>query len=413
MTFRVRPPQTIEAGDFRRLGQEAFGMPAGPPAAPPEPARLDQPGRHPLGVYQDEDGDEVLAGRAIDREFDSWFGGSLVPTCGVAGVTVAAEYRGRKLLDPLFAELLGRARRRGAVISTLHPTAPKIYRKFGYEVVSQFETARMPSWPLAQLRPDPEVPVRRARPADVEAIRAVYDHWAVGQDGPLSRRGPSFEATDEEFLAQFTGVSVAVDPEGGVCGYASWDRGSDWGPDATLKVTDLIATRGSAYASLLAAIGGHASVLGRVSFETSGLDLIRAFLPTAQWDVIEMTPYMLAIIDVPGALQARGYGSAVRAELTFRLRGAGFAAGDGLPESDGRYRLSLADGRGRCERQPGDDPDSPAEVTFTPQGLALAYAGVQSARSLRSAGLIRGPESQDGPVDSVFAGPPFQIKDHF
>lgn len=390
-------------------------MPARPPAPPAQPARLDQPGWHPLGVFEedDDDGDdraEVLAGRAVDREFDSWFGGNLVPTCGVAGVTVAAEYRGRKLLDRLFADLLGRARGRGAVISTLHPTAPKIYRKFGYEVVGEFQTARMPSWPLGQIRPDPQAVVRRAVPADVAGIRAVYDHWAVGQNGPLSRRGRSFAATDEEYLADVTAVSVAVDADGGICGYASWDRGSDWGPEATLKVADLIATRPSAYASLLAAIGGHASVLGRVSFETSGLDLIRAFVPTAQWDVIEMTPYMLAIIDVPGALQARGYGSAVKAELSFELRGAGFAAGNGLPELDGCYRLSLADGRARCDRQPDADTDL---VVFTPQGLALAYAGVQSAQSLRSAGLIRGPESEDRLIDSIFAGLPFRIKDHF
>lgn len=180
VTFQVRPPRAGEAEDFRRLGQEAFGMPARPPAAPPpEPARLDQPGRHPLGVFEEGAGEgetDVLAGRAVDREFDSWFGGNLVPTCGVAGVTVAAEYRGRKLLDPLFSELLERARGRGAVISTLHPTAPKIYRKFGYEVVGEFQTARMPSWPLGQIRPDPQAVVRRAVPADVAGIRAVYDH---------------------------------------------------------------------------------------------------------------------------------------------------------------------------------------------------------------------------------------------
>ena len=37
---------------------------------------------------------DMLAARIVDREFESWFGGAL-PTCGIAGVTVAAEYRGR------------------------------------------------------------------------------------------------------------------------------------------------------------------------------------------------------------------------------------------------------------------------------------------------------------------------------
>ncbi len=415
MNFQVRQPRADEAEAFRRLGQEAFGLPAGPPA---EPARLDRPGMNYLGIYESAEptepsagSDEVLAGRVIDYSFDSWFGGRLVPTSGVAGVTVAAEYRGRKLLDPLFAEMLGRARQRGAVLSTLHPTAPRIYRKFGYEVVGEFRTARMPSWPLTQIRPDPRVRTRRATAADVAGIRTVYDGWAAGQNGPLSRRGPSFVETGEEFLADFTAVSVAIDDTGAICGYVSWDRGSDWGPEATLKVADLIADRPAGYRSLLAALGGHSSVLGRVSFETSGLDLLRAFLPTAQWDIVEVTPYMLSIIDVPGAVEARGYGSAVRAELGFELRGAGFADGQGLPGLNGHYRLTVADGRARCAR--ATDGASEDVVTFTPQGLALAYAGVQSSRSLRAAGLITGTGRDDGLIDSVFAGYPFHVKDHF
>ncbi len=416
MGFQVRPPRPTEAEHFRRLGYEAFGMPAQPPDPATDPARIDRPGWHPFGIYDDTD---LLVGRAVDRDFDSWFGGRLVPTCGVAGVTVAAEYRGRRLLDPLFTALLGSARRRGAVISALHPTAPRIYRRFGYEIVGEFRTARLPSWSLGQIRPDPEITMRRATPADVAGIRTVYDNWAAGQNGPLSRRGPSFTQTEEDYLAEFTGVSVAVDRTGTVCGYTSWDRGTDWGPEATLEVIDLLADRPGAYRSLLAAVGGHASVVGRVSFETSGLDLIRTFLPTMQWDIVEMTPYMLSILDVPGALEARGYGTAVRADVEFELCGVGSPVADGLPDLAGRYRLQVADGRARCVRcvrhVDGSDAAGATDevVIFTPAGLAQAYAGVQSVRSLRSVGLITGSSHDDGSIDSVFGGFPFQIRDHF
>ena len=58
------------------------------------------------------------------------------------------------------------------------------------------------------------VRTRRAVAADFDAIRAVYDAWAVAQNGPLSRRGVSFPATAEEFLDSFTGVTVALDEAG-------------------------------------------------------------------------------------------------------------------------------------------------------------------------------------------------------
>ena len=72
-----------------------------------------------------------------------------MPTCGIAGVTVAAEYRGLGGMTPLFAETLRYARERGAVISTLFPTAPRIYRRFGYELIADFVTVELPTAMLA------------------------------------------------------------------------------------------------------------------------------------------------------------------------------------------------------------------------------------------------------------------------
>ena len=72
---------------------------------------------------------------------------------------------------------------------------------------------------------------RRATAADFDAIRSVYDAWAIEQNGPLSRRGVSFAATAEDFLDSFTGVTVALDAADRVCGYASWNRGQGYGED--------------------------------------------------------------------------------------------------------------------------------------------------------------------------------------
>ncbi|HKF87446.1 MAG TPA: GNAT family N-acetyltransferase [Propionibacteriaceae bacterium] len=114
MTWTVRQLTAEDAEQARRLGFEAFGVPATPPADPPS---VDQPGFTWFGAFEAD----VLAARVVDREFESWFGGVRLPTCGIAGVTVAAEYRRQGLLTPLFVEALRHAKQRGSLISSTPP----------------------------------------------------------------------------------------------------------------------------------------------------------------------------------------------------------------------------------------------------------------------------------------------------
>src|ERR1700710_2069475 len=109
----VRPLGPDDARAARQLAWEAFGVTPGADAArPPSGYR---PGMHYLGLF-DPAGDDLVA-QLADREFESWFGGARVPTCGVAAVTVSAEHRGQGFLAPLFTALLENARNRGAAIS--------------------------------------------------------------------------------------------------------------------------------------------------------------------------------------------------------------------------------------------------------------------------------------------------------
>ena len=68
MTTDVRRLTAEDAELAQRLGFEAFGV---PDPAPTEPARLDQPGRTAFGAFVDG----RLVAKAVDRDFDSWFGG--------------------------------------------------------------------------------------------------------------------------------------------------------------------------------------------------------------------------------------------------------------------------------------------------------------------------------------------------
>lgn len=386
-------------------------MPTTPPTGP---ATLDQPGMITYGVF---DGDRLI-GRLKDRAYDSWFGGTTVPTCGVAGVTVALEDRGRGALTPLFRTAVAAARERGAVISGLFPTAARIYRRLGYELVGDYRTIKIKTSELAAVPAPRSVSTRRASGTDLPAIRALYDNWAAAQNGPLTRRGISFSRTDAEVVEDFDAITVAVDDTGVIMGYASWDRGQHYDERGTMAVSDLLAGSADGYRALLRALGSCSSVTPTTTIDTSGDDLVRLFLPGRAWETASSDPYMIAIIDVPGAFGRRGYPWFLSARLGFRVFGDQVSgdqvsgdqvAGDQVAGIDRAYRLEVAEGIGTCTAEDHTD-----DRTFHPRGLALLYAGVQSCANLRWAGLLTGglPE-QDGVWDTLFGGRQFHIRDYY
>lgn len=69
-------------------------------------------------------------------------------------------------------------------------------------------------------------------------------------------------------------------------------------PGAKIEVADLVATRAEDYRALLASLGSHSSVAGRIETQTSGRDVVRLLHRTANWQVVDQHPYMLAVLDV-------------------------------------------------------------------------------------------------------------------
>jgi predicted acetyltransferase len=392
----VRRLDASHAEASRRLGFEAFGMPTTPPT---EPAVPDQPGMITYGAFV---GDRLI-GRLKDRAYDSWFGGSTVPTTGIAGVTVAMEDRGRGVLSLLFGTALAEARERGAVISGLFPSASRIYRRLGYELVGDYRTIKISTHELAAVAAAESVITRRAGVDDLPAIRGLYDTWAAAQNGPLTRRGISFPAEDSEMVDDFDAITVALDDTDQIVGYASWDRGQHYDERGTLSVSDLLALSADGYRALMRTLGSYSSVTPTTKIDTSGDDVARLFLPGRHWETLASDPYMIAIIDVPGALARRGYPWFLSARLGFRV------TGDLVAGIDGAYRLEVAEGVGTCTTDDHTD-----DRTFHPRGLALLYAGVQSCANLRWAGLLSGGlREQDGVWDTLFGGRQFHIRDYY
>ena len=203
-------------------------------------------------------------------------------------------------------------------------------------------------------------------------------------------------------LASYTGITLAVDGQDRVHGYASWRRGPGYGEHTALRVADLVATREDARSTLLRTLGSFASVAPVTRLDTSGDDPVRYLLPSAGWHAVESEPYMLRLLDPGAAFGLRTWPAGLVLDTVFEL------ADEHLHDLDGSWRLSVRDGSATCERT-----DAPAGPRFTGRGLALSYAGAQGCANLRMAGLLSGDDTHDGLWDAALGGRQVHVRDYF
>ncbi|GHJ45222.1 spore coat protein [Catellatospora sp. TT07R-123] len=396
MTFEVRALTAQDQKQAWDLGSLAFGYHDQPMR---EGWVSDSPGRFTLAAF-DESGRMVA--KAVDRTQEQWFAGRLVPTCGVAGVVTAPELRGRGLGRLVLTRLLEHARQRGAVISTLFDTTPLPYRALGWEEVGSLDYHAFPTRVLAAVRPDPAITLRPAVEADVPAIHEVYRRVARTGTGMLERSGPLFAGTPADFLGDYNGVTVAVGASGAVEGYASWDRGAGYDAGGKITVDDLIGLTPGATATLVAMLGGWASVAPTTVIRLGAADPVRSLLARVDGKVESSQPWMLRVVDAPGAVAARGWSRHVGGQVDLDLADAE------CPWHAGAHRLVLDGGQARLE------PGGAGTVRLTPRGLAAWYAGAATPDQLRRSGhLTGGTPDTDAFLQSATAGPTPTLHDYF
>jgi predicted acetyltransferase len=396
VTYQVR---LLGPGDQQLawdLGSLAFGYHERPM---PEDWSSESPGRRTLGVF---DPAGRLVAKAVDREQGQWFGGRVVPTSGVAGVATAAELRGRGLGRLVLTRLLRDARERGAVISTLFDTTPAPYRALGWEEVGALVYYTVRTRVLAEIRPDAGTTLRPATEADIPAVDEIYRAVARTGTAMMERSGPAFGATPAQLLANYHGFTVAVDDTGAIVGYARWDRGPGYDADGNLTVDDLIGLTPEATRTLLAMLGGWAGVAPTVLIRLGTADPVWSLLARADAKPESTQPWMLRLVDAPGAVAARGWPRHLTGEVDLEL------TDDVCPWHQGRHRLVLSGGNGRLQ------PGGAGTVRLTPRGLACWYAGAATPQQLRRTGFLTGGDADsDELLGAATAGPEPALHDYF
>jgi len=384
-SVHIGPPRDRgETECFAAILTESFGS--------PPLSEVDWLARYDLTDFRLARLDGQVAGGGVLLPLAQWFGGKSVPMLGVHCVAVAPEYRGTGVGSALMRALVEEIHSRKVPISTLYPSTQPVYRAVGYEQAGIWVRYRVPISGF-RLR-DRELAVERVRWEDLDDVRRVYDERARRESGNLDRT----EWCWRRIFEPMRGSAYVFRARRGKTteGYIAFAR--KWHPDHLqghdIHCLDFVALTPEAGRRLLTLMADHRS-LGR-DMLVAGPPSAPALLPLSEQigTVDTLLRWMVRIIWVKAALEARGYPRGLTAELGLEIED------DVLTNNTGGYILRVGLGAGRVERG-----RPPKPLWLHVRGLAALYTGYATAEQLSAIGLARGDADTLALATEMFSGP--------
>lgn len=316
-----------------------------------------------------DDGHVVAGG--IGLLVPQCFGGRPVPSACLAAGHVAPETRGDRLAARLVADRVRVLHDQGALVSTVWTKVTQYGRHLGWEAVTPVLAWSVATDELRHSFPTGHCDLDISEGLTAPAHR-LHDRLAAQWHGPVQRPGwwwdwkrAKHDLTDYTFTesggapAGFLRLSAARHPQHG----------------AVLQVHDFWAAHHDAVHAMYAFLGRHATRVETIDFRRGAIPPHPALLHTLRRSRLTARswhPWMIRILDIPRAVQARGWPEHLDTTVTIDL----------IPATDTdvpqRLALVLADGEAHTETVTG-----PADITMTHRQFAAWYAG--SYRSTASA----------------------------
>lgn len=336
-----------------------------------------------------------------------FFGGRSVPMTGVAGVAVSPEARGAGLASTMMVEALREMRASGAALSALFAATQPVYRKVGYEQAGALWHTSIDPSHLRNFR-DPDVAVTRLSRDDLPRLREGYTDHARLRDGYLDRGDYIWDRVFKFRAAPSEGWGFTVDGalEGAV--FTLNQPGADRAK-RSMALTDIWANTPRALRRIGAFLANHASVVREIHFFCAlPSPLLLAMQEQSAASISLKDFWMLRVVDVTRALEARGYPPGARAALDLEI------VDDVLRENSGVYRMIVDEGAARVERAPSGGATRAGRVRTDVRDLAAMYTGFAAPQALAAiTGRVEGDEQSLATLAQLFAGPPPGMCDPF
>ena len=426
-TMLIRELTAEDFFPYRRLTTAAFG------------GRLDEtqppsdfPGQIALGIDATSlpDGAEgILAAGARIREDRITLGGGVARCGGIAGLAVHPAHRGDSLFDRLLTSVLARCTQEGMAFSMLYPSHPGIYRRLGYQVVSQVPSLIVPLVDLQRIRPLPGRRLVAVTEATMPRLHALYRELSATENGMLLREGPLFPSGLPGGGWQ---ALLLVDEEGRDHGYLSLTRAADRSDEVGISVHEVLGRTRADRLELLRSIGSWSTVTELARLRVSGEDPLLDALPGGRFrpESVTVPLVMMRLTDTVAALSARPAPPGLTGSIRLTIDDATVPAG--TTGAAGSFEVSAAGGRTQVARVDGASADStgpagswqPGAMAGTVELLGTVRLDIHAAslllsggRSLADAarlGLAVSADPDAGAfLDTLLAGPRPRVMDTF
>ena len=405
MAEEIRQVRAEETAAYFNMSGQAFQV----PSADLERWRQGTPLNEIRGLFVD---DEMRAGLVL-IPMQMWFGAGTVRAGGISGVATPPEYRRQgyigRLLDAVAAEM----RADGYPLSILYPFYFPFYKRYGWAHVSDnlqytIPIERLPvvkqtgSWHSVAVTTDlpkpGEGPV--VSDADLAILMGIYDAWAPGRNGPLVRAAAHWRRRK---LSRPANIYYWRDLSGEPRAYVmyTFKETAPW--TRQVQIREVIALDGAALRATLGFLRNHDSQAQDITVDQPEAGRLLALLEDPRVKVEVDPGFMLRILDVPAALEARRYPAGVSARLALQVTPV---HGDIAPVGG---QLAVSDGAGSWS------PTRIApDLSLDERVLGQLYSGYLTPGQAADLGLltVHNPAAL-AQADAIFAGPKPYLADFF
>ena len=344
--------------------------------------------------------EEVVGGLAI-LYVSQWFGSQLIPMAGIASVGVSPEHRGTGAAVELLTHTLKELYAKGVPLSALYAATQRPYRKVGYEQAGTcchwelpIETIRLPS--VQEIR---TLPMQLITPDSLDVLQVLHHKWALKNNGNVKRNPTMWDLLIQprpDEVRYIYLVGSQEQPEGYII-FTQQPESDGY----NLKIQDWVALTPAAVRRLWIFLSDHRSVANKAIWRGPVLDPMLLLLPEQSDRLCLLERWLLRVVNVPKALEKRGYPIGVETQLHLDVRD------DLLLENNGQFVLTVSGGRGEVSR------GGKGELQLDVRALAPLYTGLFTPYQLQLSGQIVATNDDLTVATQLFTGSEPWMPDKF
>jgi predicted acetyltransferase len=347
------------------------------------------------------EGDAMVGSTAAASKELTVPGARTVPCAGVLAVGVLPTHRRRGILRRLMRTQIDDIREQGQPVAYLWASEASIYQRFGYGVGTLMGSFKIRRTDIPFVR-SLETPGRIRLVDKDEAMKVmptVYDAVRARRPGFVTRDEIRWTDLFRDTERDRDGASPLFyalhETDAGPDGYLAYRAKEEWvpslGPNSTIMIEELLNSSDDAYAALWRFVLDIDLVRTVKGFKRPVDEpLLHMLLEPRAVDLSVRDGTWLRLVDLPAALQARGYAGEGRLVLEVRDPFCSW--------NEGRWELEAGPDGGAVKSS-----DAEPDLVLHVDDLAAMYLGAVRAFSLARARRVEGSPQAVARADALFA----------